>query len=676
MQPNSAPLNISRLKAVWEHFTTTGQFLPEASLDPLVVVSWQRCAPRLNPANPPQWAYVSPEVLPLTLSQHAMLRTIARPIMEDIHQFIEGSGALILLTDSTNCLLEGLGDKNTFDEAYQLGFRQGVFLDESRIGTNAYAVALIESGPAQVVGPEHFLSCFHTLSSVAAPIFGVDGQPEGVIGLLETVAQRSLHSLGIVVAAAKAIENQLRADLFVREANTHATELNTTMDAISDGVLAWTARGVITHLNNQAGQLLGLAPSAVVGRPLAEYITLPESLARATALGEELSDVETSLSVNGSQHQFLVSLRVIHNLEGGPVTYIATLRRIEQVRQLVTRLVGAQARLTLDDMAGHGVAARRVRRQALSAADAKACVLLVGESGTGKNVLARAIHNSSQRAGGPFLAVNCRAIPRELMLGEFLGFEAGAFNSGPSTGQPSKFELAHGGTLFLEEVEALPLETQAALLRVIEAGDVIRLGGNRVIPVDMRVIASTAANLETRASEGVFRADLLFRLSSFVIAIPPLRERPEDIPPLIERLLAKLTAQLNRTINITPAARAALCGYPWPGNGRELESVLERAALMCDGHPLQPEHFPEAIRQRRAVVPGKALTEPVRSLSEAEKAAILCAGRAAHGNLTQAAHFLGIGRTTLWRRMKELGLSVEDFRNSPPTGMSKKNVSA
>jgi transcriptional activator for dhaKLM operon len=536
-----------------------------------------------------------------------------------------------------------------------LGLRQGAFLDESRLGTNALAVALIEGCPAYVVGPEHFLTCFHTLSTAAAPIFEPEGHPVGVIGLLEIVSQCNPQSPGVVLAAAKAIENQLQADLFIWEANTQASELNATMDAISEGVLTWTGQGVIMHLNNQAGQLLGLAPATVVGRPLAEYITLPEGLARAAARGEELSDVETSLGVNGAQQACLVSLRIICNL------YIATLRRIEQVHQLVTRLVGAQARLTLDDMVGHGPAARRVRRQALAAANAKACVLLVGESGTGKNILARAIHNSGQRAGGPFLAINCRAIPRELMLGEFLGFEAGAFNSGPSTGQPSKFEIAHGGTLFLEEIEALPLEMQAALLRVIEMNDVIRLGGTRVIPVDTRIIASTGAPLEACVAEGTFRADLLLRLSSFVINTLPLRELPEDIPILVDRLLEKLSVQIGQTLTVAPTVKTILAAYPWPGNVREMESVMERAALLCDGHPIQPEHLPAVVRQRRVMAKGKPITEAVRSLAEAEQLAILTAGRAAHGNLTQAAQFLGIGRTTLWRKMKELGLSVEDF---------------
>ncbi len=659
MQPSNSVIELDRLQAAWSEFALTGRFAADA--DPLVKASWQRCAPRLNPNGAPQWAYVSDEVLPLLLSQHAALRAIARPILEDIYQFIEGSGAMLALLDSTTCVLELLGDVALLERAAGLGIRQGAFLDESRIGANAFAVALIESCPAWVVGAEHFVRCFHGLSSAAAPIYDLEGNAVGAIGLLESVARHSPQSLGIVVGAARAIENQLQADLFVREANTRASELNALMIAVSEGMLAWTAQGFITHLNPPAGELLQLKPTAVVGRPLAEYITLPEVLAQAVSRGEDLSDVETSVGVDGAQRECLVSLRAVRNPEGQPTVYIATLRPIEQVHQLVNRLVGAQARLTLDDLAGSSPAARQIRRQALSAANAKACILLLGESGAGKNVLARAIHNSGRRASGPFLAISCRAIPRDLAIGEFLGHEAGAFGVA-SAGRPSKFELAHGGTLFLDEVESLSLEAQAALLRVVESGEVIRLGGTRVIPVDVRVIASSVSNLETHVAEGTFRSDLMFRLRSFVITIAPLRERPEDIPLLIDRLLERFSAHVGQTLTLTSAARTALCAYPWPGNVRELESAMERAALLCDHRPIELEHLPEAIRQRRAVIPGKALTEPVHSLVEAERLAILSAGRATGGNLSEAARLLGIGRTTLWRKMKELGVLAEDFR--------------
>jgi transcriptional activator for dhaKLM operon len=659
MQPTIGRPDLSCLQRAWREFIATACLIP--GVDPLIAVSWQRCAPRLNPTGRPQWVYVSDEVFPLTLNQHASLRAIASPLMEDIHQFMEGAGAMLLLSDSTDCVLEIFGDRAAVDYAAGLGLRRGVFLDESHVGTNAVAVAILERCPAQVVGPEHFLSCFHNLSTIAAPIFDLDGRPVGVIGMMAEVDRHSPHALGVMTAAARAIENQLRADRFIREANTGATELNATLDAISEGVLAWTAEGIITHLNHQAGGFLGLSPTAVVGRPLVEYMTLPEGLSEAVARGEELNDVEAPFAVNGGHRECLASLRIIRNQETEPVAYIATLRRIEQVRQLVTHQVGARARMTLDDIVGHGAAARRVRRRALSAADAKGCVLLVGESGTNKNPLARAIHNTGRRARGPFLAINCRAIPRALALGEFLGFEPGAFNSGPTTGQPSKFELAHGGTLFLEAVDALALDAQSALLGVIESGEVIRLGGRRVIPVDARVIASTETDLEARVAEGTFRADLFFRLSSFTIALPPLRDRPEDIPLLLDRLLERLSAQLKRTLRLTASARRLLSAYPWPGNVRELESVMERAALHCEGNFIRHEHLPESVRKARVKIPNKSLTEPVRSLAEAERFAILVAGHAAGGKLTQTANILGIGRTTLWRKMKQLAISPPDF---------------
>ena len=659
MQPTQSRADLTSLRQAWERFTATGRLSPD--LDPLVASSWQRCAPLLNPAAGPRWVYLSIEVLPLTLNQHAALRAIARPIMEDVHQFVEGAGVTLLLADSTTCVLETVGDASLCAKITALGMRQGAFLDESRIGTNAFAVALFESSPAQIVGPEHFLSVFHGLSSAAAPFFDPDGRPVGAIGLLEAVESHHPQSLGIAVGAARAIENQLQADLFIREANTRASALNAIMTSISEGMLAWTAQGAITHLNPQAGELLGVRPAAVVGRPLAEHITLPEALAQAVSSGSDLSDVEASFGVNGVQHECLVSLRAVRGPEGEPMAFIATLRRIEQVRQLVHRLVGAQARLTLDDIVGQSAAAQRMRRQALAAADARACVLLLGESGTGKNVLARAIHNSSRQASGPFLAINCRAIPRELALGEFLGYEAGAFGA-PSAGRPSKFELARGGTLFLDEVEMLPLETQAAVLRVIESGDVIRLGGTRVTPVNVRIITASTADLEKHVADGTFRADLLFRLRSFVITAAPLRKRPEDVPLVIERILDKLSVQVGHFLALSAAAEEALSSYPWPGNIRELESVMERAALLCDHQPIDLEHLPEAIRQRRVVIPGKPLTEPVHSLEEAERLAILSAGRAAKGNMSEAARLLRIGRTTLWRKIKELDIHAEEFR--------------
>jgi transcriptional activator for dhaKLM operon len=193
-------------------------------------------------------------------------------------------------------------------------------------------------------------------------------------------------------------------------------------------------------------------------------------------------------------------------------------------------------------------------------------------------------------------------------------------------------------------------------------GDVIRLGGTRVIPVEARIIASTTHSMDQLLEQDSFRHDLLLRLSSFLITMEPLRNRPEDIPLLVERLLEKLAIQFSRTLKISPEALAILCKYPWPGNVRELETIMERAAIQLEGSLIGIENLPPAIHQRSALVKGKKLVKPVQTLVEAEKAAILAAGQAAQGSLSQTAQLLDIGRTTLWRRMKELGISVEDFQ--------------
>jgi transcriptional regulator of acetoin/glycerol metabolism len=661
MQPPQIHEEIARRKIAWEAFTSTGKLLEDAGLNPLVSASWTRCGLRMNPNGPVNWTYSSDKALQSTLKQHTALRNIARPIMEDIFQFMEDCRMALLLTDSSGCLLEMLGEPSMVAELQVMGFTAGAYLDEGHLATNAIAVTIFEAMPSQIVGPEHFYVNLHEFSSAAAPIHEIEGHPLGVLGLVEPVGQYSRQSFGVAVAGARAIENQLHADLIVRETNAKTAELYATMDSITEGILAWSNDGIVMHLNDQAGKTLYLSPTIVVGRPMSEFFSLPENIARAVALGEQLTDIETAFVVDGTPRECLVSLRIISSHENYQV-YIMTIQRIEQVHQLVNRLVGAQARLTLDDIVGHGPAAKKIRKQALAAANAEACVLLTGESGTGKNILARAIHNSGRRAGGPFLVINCRAIPRELALGEFLGFEAGAFNSGPSSGQPSKFELAQSGTLFLEEIEALPLETQAALQRVVEMEDVIRLGGNRVIPVDVRIIVSTTRSMEELLEVDSFRHDLLLRLSSFVITTEPLRNRAEDIPLLVEHLLEKLTIQLGRPVRISPAALQALSEYPWPGNIREIETVMERVALLFEGSQIELDNLPPAIVKRSGLIKGKSLVQPIQTLVEIEKSAILTAGQAAHGNLTKAAQSLGISRTTLWRKMKELGISVENLR--------------
>ncbi len=478
--------------------------------------------------------------------------------------------------------------------------------------------------------------------------------------MLSSADDATSHTLSLVMAVARAIGNQLQAELYLDEANRRLTELNTIMESITEGVITWHSSGKINHVNAQAGRLMHLSPTAIMGLPLANVLHMPEVLQTALANNQDLEDTEVTLEIklSGEHLQTIVTLRVVWEY-GRPVGYMIMLRPLEQVRRLVHQQLGNQALLKLEDIFAESAAMRPITRQARIAARGTAPVLLRGEGGVGKNHLARAIHNDSSRADKPFISINCRAIPRELIVSEFLGYEK---ESGRD-GRPSKFELTHEGTLLLDQVESLSLEMQSALLQVIETGHVMRLGSSRPIPVDVRVVAATTANLETAVAEGNFLSHLYYRFSVFNITIPPLRQRTEDIMLLAKRFLVRSARRHGQNMTLDEEAEAILTRYPWPGNVRELEMALERAAYQSSDHVIRVVDLPEGVRNGRVVIGRGPEAQPVLSAAEAEREAIIRAGWACKGHVSEMARELKIGRTTLWRKMKLHQIGSDYFRN-------------
>jgi len=660
MQPINYPVKHEVLNAFWHSYFTEGriQAIENLEPDPMVIASWRRCAPRFDARALPHPTRLHEQALRRILQAQANLVTFASPFIEDIHQFIEGSNCAIVLTDGSGCILQIGGDEEASARFRANGFDVGAYLAEEYVGTTAFGLAMIEAMPVQVIGEEHFLQALHPFVTTAAPIHQVNGRIIGIIGIFGPRASATSHTISLVMAVARAIGNQLQADLYLEEANYRLTEVNTILGAIQTGVLSWDETGRINHINALAGQMLQVSPSSILGRPFQEIINLPHDLQNAISAHQEMADVEASLDVNGHTVECLVSLL--------PVTYaaavnggcIAMLRPIEHVRRLVHQQVGTQATLMLEDMSVQSTVMRSVMRQARTAARGTAPVLLRGEGGVGKNHLARAIHNDSERGDKPFLAINCRAIPHELMISEFLGQE----QSRSVDGRPSKFELANGGTLMFDQIESLSLEMQAALLHVIETGHVLRLGSSRPIPVDVRIIGATSDDLEALVAAGHFISHLYYRFGVFNITIPPMRERTEDIPLLAERFLARISRRDGRAAWIDDEATAVLRRYPWPGNVRELESALERALLQSSDNTIRAADLPEIIRNGRIVIANSPQAEPVLTTAEAEREAILRAGWACQGRVTEMSQQLGIGRTTLWRKMKRLRISPHQFK--------------
>ncbi len=311
---------------------------------------------------------------------------------------------------------------------------------------------------------------------------------------------------------------------------------------------------------------------------------------------------------------------------------------------------------------GRSKAIRECVALAEKAAYLRSNVLLLGESGTGKSVLARAIHDASPRRGKPFVVVNCAAVPPNLMESELFGYAGGAFTGALKTGKKGKFQEAHEGTLLLDEVADLDLACQAKLLHAIEEGVIQPLGSSRNIKVDVRIIAATNQDLKELVQEGKFRRDLYYRLNVFPIWVPPLRERPEDILELVEVFLWTFSAMYRKDFNITQKCLTALLSHDWPGNVRELENVLERACALAEDGFIDLGHLPPDIcpdeHSPPVSIPKRLPVTLDEARKEAERNAILQAIEFSHGNFSEAVRILGISRTTFYQKLKELGIST------------------
>lgn len=645
----------------WNEFVNYDEVVPTVRW--VIANSWKRCHARTNPYQTKSLERLSVDNF-LSAQVNAFdLLSVSRPVMEDVYQYIGQTETVVALVNSAGYILDMLGDLDMMNMLEDFDLVPGTSLSESQMGTNAFGTSLIEGVPLSVVGPEHFLARYHNLAASAAPIFNPNGRPLGAFGLITLAEKYQAHTLGLAVAGARAIEGQRQSDQLLAEQNNQLTQIKTILATNSDGIVVLDAGRVLIHMNPSAENVLGIAARSMLGRPISEFVRYPDFLTRAVIEFEELTDVEINLDVQGRPITAIISLRYV--LSNDDLQWIVcTLRQEKDVRRLVQRQVGAFASLKLEDIPGESEQMQRVRQIAQTAAQTKASILIRGEVGTGKNPIARAIHYMSPNRDGPFMIFSASSIPSELAVAELLGVEEGASSSLPG-GRPSKFELANHGTLYFQDVDALPLEAQGILLNLIDLGIAQRLGSKRSIPVDVRVVASTSVDIEHLITQGNFRSDLYYRFRAFEIVMPPLRERMHDMPELLARIIERLSGQLQSQLALDPGVIEVLNRYDWPGNIRELEAVLGRAVVQAGfSGVIKPVHLPNYIQYPEKCSEDELAKRDIRPIDELESEAILRAAEACRGNASEMARLLGVGRTTLWRRMKAIGVSLDDFRKN------------
>ena len=445
----------------------------------------------------------------------------------------------------------------------------------------------------------------------------------------------------------------------------------TILDSIRNGIMITDRRGRIIFFSKTYGEFLGIQPEKVLGKNCTEVIENTRMHIVAETGVPEINDAQ---SIRGQE---MVVQRIPIRIDGQGLFVFGQVmfKDVRDVHTLSSRLNLLESKVefyereltdlrsskyTLQHIVGNSRGILELKQLATRAAEIDAPVLITGESGTGKELFAHAIHYASKRRLYPFIRLNCSAIPRELLEAELFGYEPGAFTGASNKGKAGKFELAHGGSIFLDEIGDLPMEMQPKLLRILEEKEFEHLGGNRLIKSNFRLIAATHESLEDLVERGKFRKDLFYRLNVIPISILPLRERMEDFPLIAESLMKKLSREHGtKMASFSPAVMQIFKSYSWPGNVRELSNILERILFTLDGDQTQVRHLPLFMQDlgRESSKQDKAMLKRLRD--DMERETLLQTIRVSNFNKNQAARLLGIHRTSLYKKMKKLNISLK-----------------
>ncbi len=656
--------------SAWKTFVNSGEIAAGAIPSP-IADSWRKCAlTGVDPADGTGRIVLENADLRRLVDKNRAIVSLAKPFMQNLYQFFRASGFIIVLTDDAGYILESFGDSEPLQSARAINFLPGADWQDISVGTNAIGTALATGAPIQVSGSEHFCLRHHAWTCSAAPITGQGGKIIAVLDISGPARAGNAHTLGMVVAAAEAIAMQLAIREKNRELAMANRRLTSIFNTMSEGVILIDRHGVVDEINAVVGRIIDRPSEDIVGRPIEKLLGGFAPLTRRMLVDKQpYADIELMLPGKKGASHCLVSGEPVTDGQGEISGGVIVVRPIKQVRTLVNRFSGYFTTFRFSDIIGASPRISEAVRIARLAAAGAANILLQGESGTGKELFAQAIHHHGPRSDGPFIVVNCGAIPRELIGSELFGYEEGAFTGASRGGRPGKFELAGGGTVFLDEIGDMPLEQQAALLRVLQEKKLVRIGGSRVIPADVRVICATNKNLANEVVKGAFRQDLYYRLNVISIAIPPLRDRGDDILLLFDDFLARLGRERGRAFAAEPAVYDALRRYRWPGNVRELHNAVERAISLAEGDTVHLWHLPPEIHgggEQLAHSGGLAFSEVVRIVSlreqtrrqmaQSDRQELAVLLRECGGNISRLATRLGVARSTIYRRLRHLGL--------------------
>ncbi|MGB4058918.1 MAG: sigma-54-dependent Fis family transcriptional regulator [Burkholderiaceae bacterium] len=538
----------------------------------------------------------------------------AAPVMETLYDQIMNTHSMVLLTSSRGMVLHSLGDTDFLEKATRVALMPGVDWSEEQKGTNAIGTALYEEEALTVHGQQHFLSANQFLTCSCAPIFDPQGQ---VIGALDVTGDHQSyhhHTLALVRMSAQMIENHMFADVFQNAVRIHFHARTEFLGTLVEGIAVFSTEGRFLSANRSAQFQLGLPRSALQAHTFSSLFGMPVS-ALIDQARKGLNKPVQAVLHNGVSVWCRVKFKSQPSWGTGPGVSTHT----DVAPTPPQRPARPQPDAVVPCRKGHFSALQYLDTgdPQVSMVVQKLCkvsgrdipVMIQGETGTGKDLLAKAIHADSARAGQAFVSVNCASIPDSLIESELFGYEEGAFTGARKKGAPGRILQAHGGTLFLDEIGDMPKHLQARLLRVLQERKVSPLGAGKEVDVDVVVISATHKNLKDMIARGEFREDLYYRLNGLVVKLPALRERI-DFEVVTQKILLSL-CENGQHIRVSDAVMAMFKRYPWPGNIRQLHNLLRTAVVMvgCEGD-IREEHLPDDFLEELSHPPATAAASP------------------------------------------------------------------
>ncbi|MPQ43703.1 sigma-54-dependent Fis family transcriptional regulator [Clostridium tarantellae] len=588
------------------------------------------------------------------LTKNKQLIEISKAYSNMINATLRNGDFIIILTDNRGCILHIQGNEKVVKEFKKLNLIIGTYMNERSIGTNAMAVALKENKAVQITANEHYVNMFKSLTCSAAPIHDSQGNIIGILNLTGESCKKHEHTLGLVVFAVKAIENEFERIKINKILNETYNYMENIIENTDKGILIVDTYGNIKKLNELAVKILSEEKNSLIdyhiGEIVPDWYNVLEKLEKKDCISREI------------RFEYIGNSKIILKIKGVKL-------KKKVVGMLITMTIKKElfkknntgAFYNFEDIIGESIIINNIITNCKIIANSPSTVLIEGESGTGKEILAQAIHNYSNRKDKKFVAINCGAIPSNLIESELFGYEEGTFTGGKKGGKIGKFEMANGGTLFLDEIGEMPLALQVNLLRVLQEGRITRLGGEKEVLINVRIIAATNKDLREKIKKDEFREDLYYRLCVIPITLPPLRERKGDINKLIEYFLRIKSFKLNKvTPNLDENLLNKLINYSWPGNIRQLENCIEN--LVNLGGNMSFDLIEDEIKLNyKSDSPLECKNGCIIqsfNLDKVEKKVIIKALRANKYNISKSSNALGISRNTLYCKIKKYNIEM------------------